>query len=86
MAEIEMEFEHLGLEEKEILLEILGYYVDENGIIFDKNTGEEHVCPVTNDVVFIENASVLPGSTVIINTTELSLSEYFLEHVENSCN
>ncbi len=83
MSEIDMQFENLGLEEKEILLGILGYYVDENGMIFNRETGKEHLCPVTNDVIFIENASVLPGSTVVMNTTDLSLSEYFLEHLES---
>lgn len=82
MDNIDVEFEDIGLEEKAILLDILGYYVDENGLIYDKATHKEHICPITNKVVFIEDASILPGSTVVMNTTQLSLSEYFSRYFE----
>ncbi|MBT9146085.1 MAG: hypothetical protein DDT42_01964 [candidate division WS2 bacterium] len=79
----EIKFENITTEKRKILLDILGYHVDEDGLILDKKTNKEHICPVTKEAVFIENASVLPGSTVIINTSELSLSEYFTKYVEN---
>lgn len=82
MDAAEIKFEEIGIEEKKILLDILGYEVGEAGIILDKNTKKKHICPITESVVFIENASVLPGSTVVINTTELSLAEYFTMFVE----
>lgn len=78
----DIEFEEIGIEEKKVLLDVLGYEVDDNGIIFDKSTQKEHVCPVTGDPVFVENASILPGSTIVIKTTELSLAEYFTNFVE----
>jgi hypothetical protein len=80
----EIEFEDIGFDEKKILLDILGYGIGEKGIIFNKETNEEHICPVTKEVVTIEEASILPGSTIVMNTTELSLSEYFLDYVERS--
>lgn len=86
MEDIEVEFLNLGLEEKNLLLDILGYHVDENGLIYDKETHEEHICPITNEVVFIENASILPGSTVVMNTTKVSLSEYFSKYLEKVSN
>ncbi|MCJ7648054.1 MAG: hypothetical protein MUP85_05535 [Candidatus Lokiarchaeota archaeon] len=82
MNDIDVKFEDINIEERKALMDILGYYTDENGLIFSKETKKEHICPVTKDVVFIENASILPGSTVIINTTDLSLSEYFTEFFE----
>lgn len=82
MADIELDFIDITLNEKITLLDILGYYVDENGVIYNKDTKEQHICPYTNEIVLIENASILPGSTVIINTTELSISEYFTEHID----
>jgi hypothetical protein len=82
MDDTEIKFEEIGIEEKKILLDILGYEVGEAGIILDKDTKKEHICPITESVVFIEYASVLPGSTVVINTSELSLSEYFTKFVE----
>ncbi len=80
----DIKFEKIGIEEKKVLLDILGYEVDEDGLILDKKTKKEHKCPITGEVVFIENASVLPGSTVVINTSELSLSEYFTKFVEKT--
>lgn len=82
MNETEIKFEEIGLEEKKILLDVLGYEIGEAGIILNKETRKEHICPITESVVFIENASVLPGSTVVINTSELSLAEYFTKFVE----
>ncbi len=78
----EIEFEDIGFEEKELLLDILGYDIGEGGIIFNKETKEQHICPITKEVVTIESASILPGSTIIMNTTELSLSEYFMDYFE----
>ncbi len=85
MEEMEIKFEQIDLEEKKVLLDILGYGVGEAGIILDNETKKEHICPITGSVVFIENASILPGSTVVINTSELSLAEYFTKFVERQC-
>lgn len=82
MDDTQIKFEEIGIEERKILLDILGYEVGEGGIILNKETKEKHICPITGDVVFVENASILPGSTVVIKTSELSLSEYFTEFAE----
>lgn len=82
MDDIDIKFEDIGIEEKRALLDILGYEVGEGGIILNKETKENHVCPITGEIVFVENASILPGSTVIIKTSELSLAEYFTKFVE----
>jgi len=82
----EIKFESIGIEEKKVLLDILGYDVNEDGLILDRETGREYICPYTDRVVFVENASVLPGSTVVINTTELSLAEYLTKFVEENVN
>lgn len=82
MKDVEIKFQNLNIEEKKVLLDILGYDVGEGNIVLDKKTKEKHICPITGDVVFVENASILPGSTVIINTSELSLSEYFTNYAE----
>ncbi len=84
MTNTEIKFEKIGIEERKVLLDILGYKVNGDGIILDKETGEEYKDPITGDVVFIENASILPGSTIIINTSELSLAEYLTKFVEKT--
>ncbi|MCK5509880.1 MAG: hypothetical protein GQ533_14535 [Methanosarcinaceae archaeon] len=86
MNDIDVKFENINIEQKTALMDILGYYVDEKGIIFDKKTKMQHICPITDESVSIDNASILPGSTIIINTTELSLSEYFTDFFEKILN
>ena len=86
MNDIDVTFIDINIEEKTALMDILGYFVDENGIIFDKETKKEYICPITKEIVSIDNASIMPGSTIIINTTELSLSEYFTDFFENLLN
>lgn len=86
MNDIDVKFENINIEQKTALMDILGYYVDEKGIIFDKKTKMQHICPITAESVSIDNASILPGSTIIINTTELSLSEYFTDFFEKILN
>ncbi len=82
MDDMEIKFEEIGIEERKILLDILGYEVGDGGMILNKKTKEKHVCPITGDVVFVENVSILPGSSVVIKTSELSLAEYFTRFVE----
>ena len=86
MNDIDVIFTDINSEQKTALMDILGYYVDEKGIIFDKKTKMQHICPITEESVSIDNASILPGSTIIINTTELSLSEYFTDFFEKIVN
>lgn len=80
----EITFEKLNLDEMHTFLDIIGYETDEDGVIIDKETKEEYISPVTEQTVFIENASVLPGSTIIVDTSELSLSEYFTKYLESN--
>lgn len=86
MENVGIKFEKIDITEKKILLDILGYAVDENGMVLNKERNEKHICPITKEVVFVENASVLPGSTVVINTSELSVAEYLTKFVEETEN
>ena len=79
MNNSEMQFKDIGVDEKIILLDILGYEVNNKGLIL-KN-GIEHKCPITGEPVFIENASILPGS-IVINTSDFTLSEYLTRFVD----
>ena len=69
-------------EEKKFLLESLGYEIDCNDFVLDGKTKKLHICPITKKPVKLENASVLPGSTVIINTNAMTLSEYFARYLK----
>lgn len=81
MNNSEIQFSDIGVDEKIILLDILGYEVNELGLILEKGSGFEHKCPITGDPVFIENASILPGS-IVINTSDFTLSEYLTRFVD----
>jgi len=78
-----MEFIKLSEEAKKVLLDFLGYKVDENGIVLSKDTNQPHICPYTGEPVRFDAASIMPGSTVVFNTSILTLAEYFSEHIEH---
>ena len=78
-----MEFLKLSDQEKRVLLDFLGYAVSKEGIVLSKGNNKPHICPYTGEPVRFKDASVMPGSTVIFNTSVLALAEYFSEHVEN---
>ncbi len=77
--EKEIKTVNLPISEKIILLKALGYDVDKEGYIIDEN--KERVSDKYSECeIKIENASILPGSTIIIDTNSYSLSEYFEEY------
>ncbi|MFA4957301.1 MAG: hypothetical protein WC556_10075 [Candidatus Methanoperedens sp.] len=78
----QISFIEVNNEEKKLLLDILDYGVDAEGFIIDKKTKKHHICPFSNTPVSIDDSSLLPGSTIIINTTALTLSEYFSRYLE----
>ena len=69
----------LSKEDKKILLEMLGYNVDKEGFVISLNN-ERMICPFTNGPVSLEDASIMPGSLIIMNTTPVTLSEYFYQY------
>ena len=80
--ERDIDFIDLESEEKALLLEVLGFSVDQEGYVYDELLKERHICPYTKKEVLFENASILPGSTIIINTSALTISEYITEKIE----
>ncbi|MFH1181709.1 MAG: hypothetical protein V1702_02005 [Candidatus Woesearchaeota archaeon] len=77
------EFLNLKSNEKEILLKALGYGRNEHGFVINDLTKRIVWCRYTNEPVRFEEASILPGSTIIIKTTPLSLSGYIEEFLED---
>ena len=75
-------FLDITYDEKRILLDCLGYSVKEDNYIINTKTGDYHTCPITRERVLFENASILPGSALVINTTPLTISEYLSEYIE----
>ena len=69
-------------EQKKILLKALGYGINEHGFIIEENTKKIVWCRYTNKPVKFDQASILPGSTIIINTTPIALSSYIEEFLE----
>ncbi len=75
-------FIKLSDEQKFMLLQALGYNVDSNGFIVDKSNTKVK-CDYSKSPVLFKNASILPGSTIIVNTSLITLSEYISDHLEN---
>ena len=74
-------FISLSDEQKLVLLKSLDYDVDYNGYIVDKNN-KKVMCKYSNQPVLFKNASILPGSTVIVNTSLIIISEYISDYLE----
>lgn len=74
-----MNFEQLGIEEKKLLLRAYNYDVDEEGIIVDRLLNERVFSIDTQRVVTLENASLIPGSLKVVDTTPLTISKLLRE-------
>ena len=75
-------FISLGDEQKLVLLKSLDYDVDYNGYIVDKNN-KKVMCRYSNQPVLLKNASILPGSTILLNTSLITISDYISEFLES---
>ena len=75
-----IEFVGISDNEKTMILDILGFEVDKEGLIISKKNKKPHICPISKEKVFLKNASILPwNSNIIINTSALTISEYLSE-------
>ena len=70
-------------EEKVVLLKALGHGTNKEGFIIKNDTEEIVRDRYTNIKIKLENASILPGSTIILDTNSFSLAEYFEEFKED---
>lgn len=77
----EIIFEELTNVQKRTLLEALDFKVTDEGQINDKDD-KPHICPFSNRKVFIKDASIMPGSTIVMNTSSLTLSEYITKYID----
>lgn len=74
-------FISLSTEKKKVLLTALGYRIDIQGFIIDENNNRV-ICKYSGVEVPFANASILPGSTIIINTTSYTIAKYIEEYLE----
>ena len=72
----------VSCEEKTAILECLGYIVNDNNKLVNSETGKLHICPISKKPIDIDNASVVPGSVLVINSDTMSLAEYFAQNFE----
>lgn len=78
--------EHLGEEDKTLLLELLGYALDDEMFIIDKSNNRRVICPYSKKYVHFSTASILPGSTIIVNTSPYTLSCYISDYLREDKN
>ena len=77
-----IELVELNISQRLKVLEKLGYSIDEQGYILDKDN-RELICNYSEERVHIKTAAILPGSLLIINATPLTMAKYFIEHPED---
>jgi len=70
----------LNNEDRLEVLKKLGYVLNDQGFVIDVDTKEEVMCKYSKQKVHINFAAILPGSTLIINATPLTMAQYFVEH------
>jgi len=68
-------------DEKKILLYSLGFSIGREGFIYNNN--QRVHCYYTKEPVRFHEASVLPGSTIIVKTSPINISKYIDEFLEN---
>jgi len=75
-------FLNLSSDKKRLLLLALGYKVNKKGFVVWADTERKVWCKYTKRPVHFNEVSILPGSTVVINSTPTSLSKYIEEYLE----
>ena len=75
------EFLKLDANMKTVLLKALDFNIDINGYILD-TMGKKIICPYSKTPVKFDTVSILPGSTILINTSLITLSEYISDYLE----
>ena len=74
---MDIEFFDMKEEHKKLLLDLLGYCVDDKGVIIVKKTKKPHICPLTGTKIKLSEASILPwNSYIVVKTSAVTLSEY----------
>lgn len=74
---MDVEFVEVSEEDKKVILDVLGYEVNGEGLVLKKGTKEPVICPYSKEEINFKDASILPwNSHILINYSVLSLSEY----------
>ena len=76
----DIELLDLDDEEKKIFLEALGYGVNDEGKVIKSETNKPAICPYSEREIEFRNASILPGSVLVMNTNATTIAEYLTKH------
>ena len=74
-------FLKLNNKQKLVLLKALDFDIDSNNFIVDSKK-KKVICPYTKRPIQFNNASIHPGSTIIINSSLITTSEYISDYLE----
>lgn len=72
----------LSKEDLKLVLDILEYEIDKDGVVIDKNN-KNVICPFTAEPVNLDSLSIMPGSLILMNTSPVTLSEYFYRYTDD---
>lgn len=72
-------FSNLPDNRKKLFLLLLGLDIDKEGFII--KDGVRQKCPYTDEYVLFKEASIMPGSTIVMKTSPYTLSAYISDHL-----
>ena len=75
-------FLNLTRDKKKLLLRALGYGIDSKGFVIKTETKRKAWCTYSKRPVHFNEVGILPGSTILINSTPTALSKYIEEYLE----
>lgn len=79
----QIEFEELGLKEKELLLGAFGYKINDDGTLFDEELREPVFSKRHKGLINIKEAALIPGSLEVLDSDPVTLSEFLRVKVES---
>ncbi len=82
MISEKFEFVDISDTEKEAILNELGYEISEEKIILNGETKKPHICPLSGEKIYLSEAAILPGSTLVIKATPATIAEYISQYIE----
>ena len=76
-----MKFIQINQENKNAILELFGKTVDNEGFIIEKMTGKRLICPYSEEIIKVDNFSILPGSATFVNNKSFCFAEHMVSHL-----
>ena len=75
-----MEYIQVNDSNKEVILELFGKSLDDDGFIIEKKTSIKLKCPYSKEYIHGNNFSILPGTATFVNNKAYCFAEHIVSH------